>query len=426
MKRQLALVCTVATLAADAATFHVAPAAAPDGDGSSAKPFATLAAARDGVRAARQAGKIAAAEAVEIVLAPGDYAQAKGLALEPSDGGASEAAPIIWKAAKAGTARVVGGARVPGAAFKPVTDAAVLARLPEEARGKVLCADISNILPGDLPPMALAFGGTPTAPMLFLNHRFGTLARWPNADYTSFSKCVDHGAKIKMTSGGGSVNKPGAFIYSDPRAKRWNFAEGVWMNGYWTHDWDNHSVKAASYGAENGTNDVIRLAAEIPYGVMGRTWGRKERRFYVFNLLDELDAPGEWYLDRTRKVLYFCPPEGGLKAEDEVFVATFSRSSTSTGRPCRSPARTCGSSAAAWRAAAGRAYRCTATGTRCATARWRRSGARAFRRTAATGRRSGARSPCSRATACTTSACSSARTRRASACTGAASRCART
>ena len=129
MKRQLALVCTLATLAAAAATFHVAPAAAPDGDGSSAKPFATLAAARDGVRTARQAGKIAADEAVEIVLAPGDYAQAKGLALEPSDGGASEAAPVIWKAAKAGTARVVGGARVPSAAFRPVTDAPSKARM---------------------------------------------------------------------------------------------------------------------------------------------------------------------------------------------------------------------------------------------------------------------------------------------------------
>ena len=121
--------------------------------------------------------------------------------------------------------------------------------------------------------------------------------------------------------GGGSVNKPGAFIYSNPRAKRWNFAEGVWLNGYWTHDWSNHSVKAASYGAENGKNDVIRLADSIPYGVMGGTWGRKDRRFYVFNLLDELDAPGEWYLDRARKTLYICPPEGGLKDSDEVLVA---------------------------------------------------------------------------------------------------------
>ena len=308
-------------MSASTATFHVNPSAASGGDGSSAKPFATLAAARDGVRAARQAGKIASSKAVEIVLAPGDYVQTEGFALKPCDGGASESAPVVWKAAQAGTARIVGGVRVPMRAFSPVTDTAVLARLPEEARGKVMQADLSSILPGKVPPMAAAFGGTPTAPLLFLNHRFGTLARWPNSDYTSFSKCVDHGARIKMTSGGGSVNKPGAFIYSNPRAKRWNFAEGVWLNGYWTHDWSNHSVKAASYGAENGTDDVIRLADTIPYGVMGGTWGRKDRRFYVFNLLDELDAPGEWYLDRARKTLYICPPEGGLKDSDEVFVA---------------------------------------------------------------------------------------------------------
>ena len=310
----------VATMSAAAATFHVNPVSAPGGDGSPSRPFATLEAARDGVRAARQAGNIASSEAVEIVLAPGDYVQTEGFALEPCDGGASESTPVVWKAAKSWTARIVGGVRVPKRAFSPVTDTVVLARLPEDARGKVLQADLSSILPGKVPPMADAFGDTPTAPLLFLNHRFGTLARWPNAVFTSFSKCVDHGKKIAR-EGGGSVYKSGAFIYSNPRAKRWNFAEGVWLNGYWTHDWSNQSVKAASYGAENGANDVIRLAASIPYGVMGGTWGRKDRRFYVFNLLDELDTPREWYLDRVRKVLYLCPPRGGLKDSDEVFVA---------------------------------------------------------------------------------------------------------
>lgn len=328
--------CGATMSAAAAATFHVNPVATPGGDGSSAKPFATLEAARDGVRAARQAKRIASGEAVEIVLAPGDYMQMEGFALKPCDGGVSESVPVVWRAAQAGTVRIVGGVRVPMRAFSPVADASVLARLPEDARGKVLQADLSAILPGKVPSMAAAFGGTPTAPLLFLNHRFGTLARWPNSDYTSFSKCVDHGKKITRT-GGGSVYKSGAFIYSNPRARRWNFAEGVWLNGYWTHDWSNHSVKAASYGAENGTNDVIRLADSIPYGVMGGTWGRKDRRFYVFNLLDELDAPGEWYLDRVRKVLYvYLPPprrrlsqlEGRLPQtdetcgeEDEVFVA---------------------------------------------------------------------------------------------------------
>ena len=200
MTGKLAVLFSAGALAAGAAVFHVDPKATPGGDGSFAKPFATLAAARDAVRAARQASQISPAESVEIVLAPGDYVQAESFALDDRDGGMSAELPVVWKAAHAGTARVVGGARVPIAAFKPVTDAAVLARLPEEARGKVLQVDLSGILPGKIPPMALAFGGTPTAPLLFLNHRFGTLARWPNADYTSFSKCVDHGAKIARSS----------------------------------------------------------------------------------------------------------------------------------------------------------------------------------------------------------------------------------
>ena len=75
-------VCGAAT-SASTVTFHVNPSAAPGGDGSPSKPFATLEAARDGVRAARRAGKVASSKAVEIVLAPGDYVQTEGFVLEP-------------------------------------------------------------------------------------------------------------------------------------------------------------------------------------------------------------------------------------------------------------------------------------------------------------------------------------------------------
>ena len=322
MKIKFTFAVASAALIAAAAEFHVNPSAAPDGDGTAARPFASLAAARDGVRAARKAGKVAKDERVDIVLAAGDYLLADGLVLDPEDGGASAAAPVTWRAACPGKTRILGARRIPNAAFAPVSDPAVLARLPEEARGKVWQADVSALFPDGVPPMKDAFGGTPSAPLLFVNHNFGTLARWPNADFTSFSKRVDRGDKIRMTSGGGSVCRPGAFVYSNPRAKRWNFAEGVWMNGYWTHDWDNHSVRAASYGEENGTNDVIRLAASIPYGVMGGTWGRKDRRFFVFNVLDEIDMPGEWYLDRAKKTLYLYPPAGAPADGDEVFLAS--------------------------------------------------------------------------------------------------------
>ncbi len=309
-------------LVAGAVEFHVDPKSASGGDGSAKRPFATLVEARDGVRAARKSGKVAKGERVDVVLAAGDYEQIGPLDLAAQDGGDSAAAPVTWRAAEPGKVRVLGASRVPNAAFSVVTDPAILARLPEEARGNVWQADVSALFPGAVSKMAGVFTGVPSAPILFFNNKFGVLARWPNDGFTSFSVGVDRGEPIRKSPNEVAVYKSGAFIYSDPRAKRWNFAEGVWLNGYWTHDWDNWSVRVASYGEEDGTNDVMRLAGIIPYGVMGGTWGRKERRFFAFNLLDEVDMPGEWYLDRVKKVLYFYPPNGRLDAADEVYLAS--------------------------------------------------------------------------------------------------------
>jgi hypothetical protein len=258
---------------------------------------------------------------VEVVLAAGDYRVDKPVVFDSRDGGVSNSTPIVWRSSKQGAARLVCADRIPSSLFTLVKDPALLQRLPAGARGKVYQADLSSIIPGKIKKMADAFGGRPTGPYVFINHNFGTLARWPNNEYSEFTKCVDKGRIEKHRPDGGKICNPGAFIYSEARAKRWNFANGVWMRGFWTHDWDSHAVRAASYGAENGTNDVIRLAARIPYGVMGGTWGRKGRRLYFFNIFDEIDMPGEWYIDREKKILYVYPPSGVISDADEIFIS---------------------------------------------------------------------------------------------------------
>ena len=42
---------------------------------------------------------------------------------------------------------------------------------------------------------------------------------------------------------------------------------------------------------------------------------RADQRFYAYNLLEELDAPGEWYLDRQKGLLYFYPPSDCQEAD---------------------------------------------------------------------------------------------------------------
>jgi hypothetical protein len=58
---------------------------------------------------------------------------------------------------------------------------------------------------------------------------------------------------------------------------------------------------------------TLRLAPPLHgYGYRAGQW------YYAFNLLAELDTPGEWYVDRRAGVLYFWPPRAGV---GEVSVA---------------------------------------------------------------------------------------------------------
>ena len=277
----------------------------------------SLVVVRDRVRQLPAALK---ARGVEVVLAPGDYFLADGLEFKDVDGGVSADAPVVWRAARKGTVRILGARKVPPQRFAPVTDPALVARLPPEGRGKVYAADVSDLLPGAVAEIGKSFGGVPSAPMVFIGGGFAQLARWPNEGWSCFSNRVDKGTQLSKEAYPGDYRN-GAFVYPEPRAKRWDFAKGVWFNGYWTHDWYNWSIKAASYGTENGTNDVVRLDGDMRFGVMGGTWGAKHRRVRVFNLFEELDAPGEWWLDRARKILYIVPLRGKPSAADDVMLA---------------------------------------------------------------------------------------------------------
>jgi hypothetical protein len=277
--------------------FYVAPAGSDANVGTEAKPFATFEGARDTIRygIARGDGK---RKPITIWVRGGDYLRTNALELTAADSGTADA-PITWRAYKDEHVRLLGGRTLTG--FAPVSDATVLARLDEQAREHVVQLNLRALGITNFGEMKSRGFGRPAVPAhceLFFDHRPMTLARWPNEG--EFAKIAGYPAGQKDEHGGQLGELTGGFNYSGDRPHRWQDTSDLWVHGYWAYDWANSYEKVASLDLEQ------RLVKTAPPN--GHYGFRKDQRIYFLNVLEELDQPGEWFLDRKSGVLYFWPP----------------------------------------------------------------------------------------------------------------------
>ncbi|MBM4027064.1 MAG: right-handed parallel beta-helix repeat-containing protein, partial [Planctomycetes bacterium] len=269
--------------------------AAPNGD-SSDGPFATLQRARDAIRRLKKSTGLPEG-GVTVWIADGTYCLEQGFELTAEDSGQA-GKPIVYRAVGEGQVRVTGGKAVTG--WQKVADPAVLARLEPAAREHIFQTDlkaqgITNY--GTLRSRGFARSSVAAGLELFFQDRPMTPARWPNADFVKIADPVeavgdDHGGKMgKLTAG---------FYYEGDRPTRWADTHDIWIHGYWAYDWANSYERIASLDRSQRL-----IKTDPPHGNYGFRTGQ---RFYFLNILEELDAPGEWYLDRQSGILYFWPP----------------------------------------------------------------------------------------------------------------------
>lgn len=296
------------------ADFYVAPNGSDRNDGTETKPFLTLERARDSVRELKRRGGLPARR-ITIWLGKGDYVRTNVFELGAADSGTVEA-PIVWSAVGDERVRLVGGRVLSG--WVAVTDPDVLSRLDEKARGHVVQLNLRERGIENYSEMkSRGFGrGAVSHCELFFDGRPMTLARWPNeggwekiAGFPETSGTGDdHGGKIGDLKGG--------FFYEGDRPSRWKDTSGLWVHGYWAWDWANSYEHVAELDVQR---HFIRTAA--PYGLYGF---RKGQRFQFLNVLEELDQPGEWFLDGKQGALYFWPPgkeKGSRTSEAEALFS---------------------------------------------------------------------------------------------------------
>ena len=293
-------------------SFFVATDGSDRNPGTQAQPFASLQRARDAIRELTGTGA-SPAGGVTVWVADGTYWLPESLTLKRGDGGTQES-PIVYRAAHKGRAHLCGGRAIPSHAFEPVHSADVLRRLDVSARGQVVRTDLKALGITDyLPELPANFkGGKVILLEVFCNGERMTLARWPNQGFAQWEEIVDFGSGLRDPSG---KKRPGKFRYAGDRPKRWATADGVWLLGYWARAYASHFLKVATIDT---VDRVIEFAEPYYYGL--DTAGAK--RYFALNLLEELDAPGEWYLDRKTGVLYFWPPCSLSEARIVVSVLT--------------------------------------------------------------------------------------------------------
>jgi len=292
-------------------TLYVAPDGKDANTGEQESPFATMARARDEIRKLKQAGGLPPG-GVAVIVRGGEYATRETFKLTAEDSGTAQA-PVVYRAADDETPRFNAGARVTG--FKPVTDEAILQRLPDEARGKVLQTDLKAQGIADLgtfEPGGFSSGrGFKTHPMLevFFDGQVLPFSRWPNEGYVHIADVLaPDGHQIHGLKG----SRKGVFRYAEDRASRWKEEKDLWLYGYWFWDWADSYEKVARLDTEKK-----EIALAEPFHTYGY---RKGQRYCAVNLLSEIDCPGEWYLDRASGILYVYPPSDPAKALVEVSV----------------------------------------------------------------------------------------------------------
>ncbi len=261
--------------------------AAPNGEGSDG-PFATLQQARDAIRAIKVRGELPVG-GIEVVVAGGTYTLDAPFELTEEDSG-TPANRIVYRAADGAEVRLSGGIVIDN--FQPVTDPAILDRLDESARGHVLQADLNALGVADF--------GSPSGGGLELFYQDipMTVSRWPNDGFVRIQELtVEDGHQIHGIKG----SMTGTFVYDGERPRRWLQEEEPWLHGYWFWDWSDERKPIHAIDVENHSITLAEPAHSYGY--------RKGQWYYAFNLLCELDAPGEWHVNRETGVLYFWPPE---------------------------------------------------------------------------------------------------------------------
>ncbi len=267
-------------------TFYVSPDGNDANDGSENSPLATATGARDAIRKYKAENGLPDG-GIEAVFKAGTYKITSSVELLPEDSG-EEGKPIVYRAEDGAEVVFDGGVTLNASDFVPASDEVKSKLLSEDAKAALLEIDLEAAGCYDLVDSTDYPSGWDTDKYrqeLYVDNDRQTVARWPNTGYEI--------TKLK------NVNEDLSYIYiPEEKAALWAGADALRYYGYPDTDYD----------ATNRQEDQVKVNADESAIEIYEEYDNTDfSKYFVYNVLSELDTPGEYYWDVEAKKLYYYP-----------------------------------------------------------------------------------------------------------------------
>lgn len=279
-----------------------------ESDGSIDCPYKTVADAIDRAKAVKSEDGLGE-NGIRIMIREGEYELDSTLNLSGEQISGTLMQPIVIAAYKGENVSVKGSKKID-------TENAVISdnvRIPDSAKGKVY--EIS--LGFDTAPIE-SFDYTAPAKKytnVLYDGKVQPLAKYPNDGWIKTSGIYDkNGTKLNTDSDTwDSIRQNENYVwldFSDSHIQNLKNAQSAWCEGYWYKYWTWENTELLEVDSASS-----RIKISVPEkGVIDTN-----RDFRIYNLLEELDSPGEWYIDNDAKKLYFYPPKS-LSSDADIEV----------------------------------------------------------------------------------------------------------
>ncbi|MDY3928725.1 MAG: right-handed parallel beta-helix repeat-containing protein [Clostridia bacterium] len=269
-------------------------------DGTINSPVKSIEKARDIIRSAKITGDCVSNSPVSIVLREGKYEVDSTIEFAGADSG-NDLYPLTIKAYKNEKVTISGGKDISASALVSAGSDITSKIIDESARDNIKAVDLSENGVSELGEISLR--GSRVSDNITAQAEVsvdGTrlkLAGWPNEGFVGgISEVVRSGNR--STSG---INSGSVFKYTGyTRPQQWSEPEKAWISGtlYYNYFYDYYPIESV-----NGDEITLKRGA-----VSNSYYSKPFFRFE--NILEELDSPGEYYIDRDSGMMYIYMPEG--------------------------------------------------------------------------------------------------------------------